>query len=124
MPRKPKYDYSHIPECPGVYMLYVGDECVYIGRSRNMRQRLRCHPLRYSYDRVVTIPLPLISLQGMEQTLIYRHKPKYNKVFRDNMAYEIWNAWYWAGDSWIVARPSAIEGLRARKRCIAVRKAS
>lgn len=35
--------WKDIPEKPGVYVIIEGDQCIYVGQSENVRERLKTH---------------------------------------------------------------------------------
>lgn len=70
---------------PAIYLLYHGDELVYVGATRvNALQRIGDH-VRHKrvFDRCVVVPYDGNDLFVLEAQLIREHEPKYNK----NVAY-------------------------------------
>lgn len=116
--------WKSVPQEAGVYLLYAGDECVYVGRSRNMRRRIEYHELRGKFDRVIAIPHPPVSIQAMEHSLIFRHKPRYNRRYVDKAAFSTQVAWYWGSGRWMPTERKSLGWMRKEGRPIAVRKAS
>jgi excinuclease UvrABC nuclease subunit len=87
-----------IPAAAGVYVIYFGEEIVYIGQSNNMRARFARHNVRYGYWREIITPWGEISADisvtakirisrrygdwaMWELRLIHRLKPKFNGTF-------------------------------------------
>jgi excinuclease UvrABC nuclease subunit len=75
-------DYSSIPMSSGVYHLYDGDECVYVGSSRNMHRRVKNQRQKKVFTRVDFYVCPVNEMAKREQTDIRRIKPKLNKAYR------------------------------------------
>jgi len=72
---------------PCVYVLWDGDEIVYVGKSNNGLARIWQHPnmifSQYSYIE----PCDKTRLNELEATLIYKFTPKYNKEISSNKMY-------------------------------------
>ncbi len=86
------------PNLPGVYVIYFGDELVYIGQSNNIRARFARHNIRYGYAQNIITPwgdVPesvgvfakikpskrLGDWAMWEIRLIHRLQPRLNKTF-------------------------------------------
>ncbi len=89
-----------IPSAPGVYIFRSGSEQVlYVGKARNLRKRVssylrksgippRTAMMLKSAASVETIVTPTEKdALILEATLIKRHTPRYNIIFRDDKAY-------------------------------------
>lgn len=64
----------------GVYMLYKGDNIVYVGQSQSsIIQRISYHSTDKDFDSIAFMNAPKHLLDYLEATLIIKHKPKYNK---------------------------------------------
>lgn len=64
----------------GVYLLFSGDEIVYVGQTINrVVVRLFQHVSDKSFDSFTIIPCSIDKLDFFETFLIYKFKPKYNK---------------------------------------------
>lgn len=49
-------NWMEIPPKPGVYVIYIGGEIVYIGQSANLRNRLQSYKIRAGYARNFRTP--------------------------------------------------------------------
>ncbi len=91
---------SAAPEGPGVYIMKDGDGIpIYIGKAKSLRKRLRTylgggekrHQVRFLMKRVADIECILTETEKdaliLEDTLIKRHKPRYNINLRDDKTY-------------------------------------
>lgn len=64
----------------GVYMLYKGDDVVYVGQSQNsIIQRISYHSTDKEFDSIAFMNVPEHLLDYLEAALIIKHKSKYNK---------------------------------------------
>ncbi len=73
------------PRSPsGVYYLYLGEEIIYIGQSRNVFHRVGEHgvPNGIRFDSWEYIPTQVDDLIALESTEILRHRPKLNRLER------------------------------------------
>lgn len=87
-----------VPAKPGVYVIYLGGEVVYIGQSANLRNRMQGHNIRFGYARNIRTPwvevpddMPLVGKAKIsrrfgdwamwELRLIERLRPVFNKTF-------------------------------------------
>lgn len=70
---------SHVPDKPGVYSLYKGSECIYVGSSIRMRTRLRGHELRLIADSVSFMECNEDELTVTEQITLDTSNPTMNK---------------------------------------------
>jgi len=71
-----------IPRASGVYRFYVGDTCVYVGSSQNLRDRITSHKHLKLCDRWEFDLVPLDGLDAAEQRLIDELKPSLNRSCR------------------------------------------
>lgn len=91
---------SAAPESPGVYIFRDAEgRPVYVGKAASLKSRLRSYsPSRATAAKEVFICGQAASLETMvtrseleafmlEQTLISRHRPRYNVIWRDNKSY-------------------------------------
>jgi excinuclease ABC subunit C len=91
---------SHYPTQPGIYMMKdKTGEVLYVGKANNLRQRLKqyffAHDDRemvpYLMEQVETIDTIVVGSPKeallLEETLIKRHRPKYNVLLKDDRAY-------------------------------------
>lgn len=90
------------PDCPGIYQMLAADgQILYIGKAKRLRRRLSSY-FRPALDRAKTEHLMAevvdfryvvteteIEALLLENTLIRRHKPRYNVVFRDDKTYPL-----------------------------------
>lgn len=67
-------------QVPGVYMLFLGSELQYVGRSVHIYRRLNDHNrASMLWDRFKIIPCAdSVKAADMEQSLIAKHKPPFN----------------------------------------------
>jgi hypothetical protein len=72
-------DYSSIPMSSGVYRLYDGDECVYVGSTKNLYKRIQDQRRKKPFTLVQFDVLPVNLLRKREQGDIRRLRPKLNK---------------------------------------------
>src|SRR6185437_10018716 len=89
---------SAIPETSGVYLLYQGQECIYVGYSFNMRKRITYHRLRGKFDRVEALPMPAWEMAAEEFRLLQLYKPRHNKRIGYTRARRVLvgdGPWYW-----------------------------
>lgn len=68
------------PDSPGVYMLYWGDICVYVGASSNLRARVKSHPYRKLCTRFRHIECTRDELQRVEQEQMDALRPTLNRA--------------------------------------------
>lgn len=71
-------DVPFAPAFPGVYLLYRGDEVVYVGRSLNVSSRVPQHQVDKEFDRAQALPCDPEELDTLEALLIYAFEPQYN----------------------------------------------
>jgi len=80
-------DIQHLRNLSGVYMLYDGNELVYIGVSRNVYQRILEHCTEnkkiFSSIKAITNSNYLL-VELLEVLLISKNKTRYNKLRVDN----------------------------------------
>jgi len=95
--------YSHIPSCPGVYLMKNKDGgIVYIGKSNNLKSRVRSYfvagaTLNFAKKKMVKIIEKIdyietkneIEALMLETNLIKENQPKYNVLMKDgkNLSY-------------------------------------
>jgi excinuclease ABC subunit C len=92
---------NSFPTQPGVYlMLGRNKEVLYVGKARNLRQRVRQYFLPgrdgremvpYLVSRVESIDTIVVASEKeallLENTLIKQHKPRFNALFKDDKTY-------------------------------------
>ncbi len=90
-----------LPASPGVYLMRDGDgEIIYIGKARNLRQRVRSYfnatgdsryQVKFLMARVADIDVLLTDTEKeallLENTLIKQHRPRYNLDLKDDKTY-------------------------------------
>jgi predicted GIY-YIG superfamily endonuclease len=73
---------NELPRSPGVYFIWKGGECVYIGSSGNLRKRMKRHNLASQFptcERLEWIPCQTRwDALKLEDQLIKELKPKWN----------------------------------------------
>lgn len=79
---KTDYDFAHVPYgVPGVYVLYLGAEVVYVGQSGNIRARMQMHRGRFQFDRAkVSLNEHKTERLYLERVLLVRLRPRRNGV--------------------------------------------
>lgn len=68
-----------LPAKPGVYFLYKGEDCVYVGGSANVRKRLSSHQHRNKCDSIEFIPCKVGEINQLEKFHIENLKPPLNR---------------------------------------------
>lgn len=98
---QPPIELSKLPKEPGVYLMKSAEgEILYIGKARNLRQRVRQYftpghdsreMIPYLTAQVAHIETIVVSNEKeallLENNLIKLHHPKYNVFFRDDKSY-------------------------------------
>jgi excinuclease UvrABC nuclease subunit len=75
-----------LPDAPGIYLILDGDECLYVGQSRNLRQRWKVHHRlrqirQLSADLVIAWLIAAPSeLRTIERLLIEQLQPRLNRA--------------------------------------------
>jgi hypothetical protein len=67
----------------GIYFLRWKGSIVYIGMSKNPLARIGSHSKGKIYDSIWFYPCPLSKVKGLESSLIYTFRPKYNDEVKD-----------------------------------------
>ena len=94
-------DLSQYPAGPGIYQMFgTGDEILYIGKAKNLRSRLRSYfsatgdgrahvPLLMQKVRRIEVIVTDTEKEALllENTLIKKHRPRYNIELRDDKTY-------------------------------------
>lgn len=89
------------PASPGVYLMRdASGEIIYVGKARNLRQRVRSYfrqsgdsryHVKFLMAKVVTIDITLTDTEKeallLENTLIKQHHPRYNLNLKDDKTY-------------------------------------
>ena len=68
------------PPQQGIYLLFDGNEIVYVGRSVHVRQRVESHRDSKQFDSYAMVPVPEIEQTWVEKALIQALQPKYNRA--------------------------------------------
>jgi excisionase family DNA binding protein len=74
-----------IPEASGVYMVFSGQECLYVGQSRNIRRRWQVHEHRAKFRRAVPAATlawmlaPVSDLRLLERRTAEALRPRLNR---------------------------------------------
>lgn len=101
LPMIPADKIALLPTAPGVYLMKGGDgEILYVGKARNLRQRVRSYfgssrdaryQVRFLLERVADIEVIVTDTEKealiLENTLIKQHRPRYNINLRDDKTY-------------------------------------
>jgi len=91
----------HLPASPGVYLMRdAGGTIIYIGKARNLRQRVRSYfgasgdsryQVKFLLARVADLEVMLTDTEKeallLENTLIKQHHPRYNLDLKDDKTY-------------------------------------
>lgn len=91
---------KHLSERPGVYRMFnLEGEIIYVGKAKNLKRRVSSYFVKTQKEikteamvaQVHRIEVTLTETEAealiLENTLIKRHKPKYNILFRDDKSY-------------------------------------
>lgn len=73
-------DLQDIPDTSGVYMLFNGEECLYVGSSLRMRERLSSHPYRNMADSIDYATCTKDDLVCTERIYVEKLRPSLNKA--------------------------------------------
>ena len=98
---EPREKAALLPEQPGVYLFKdAGGKVVYVGKARNLRNRVRSYFLesRWADAKTGTLAREIADLEtivlanerealALEHNLIKQYKPKFNVVLRDDKTY-------------------------------------
>ena|ERR1700733_1421102 len=77
-----------VPSYGGVYSVFAGDVCIYIGRGQNLRKRLKSHEYRSKFHaegatHVRWVHVPHYNARCiMEYAMIAQHCPKLNQTWQ------------------------------------------
>lgn len=63
-----------------IYFLYLKNEIVYIGQSKNVEERVQSHKKRFIFDSYSFIECDESELAKLEAELIFKYAPKHNKT--------------------------------------------
>ncbi len=97
----PVFNPSRQPASPGVYLMKGSDgEVLYVGKAKNLRNRLRSYlnagrdsrpQIRFLLDRTVAVETIVTDTEKealiLENTLIKKHRPRYNIHLRDDKTF-------------------------------------
>jgi excinuclease ABC subunit C len=101
-PNPPEIDVKDFPNAPGCYIMKdVEGTVIYVGKARNLRQRVRSYFQEASSDQRLSIPFLRRRVHSvdfivtdtekeallLENTLIKKYKPRYNVRLRDDKQY-------------------------------------
>ncbi|WP_243830800.1 excinuclease ABC subunit UvrC [Thiosulfatimonas sediminis] len=91
---------KHLTERPGVYQMFdKQQQIIYVGKAKNLKRRVSSYFKKRHDDiktttmveQVARIEVTITDTESeafiLENTLIKRHKPKYNILFRDDKSY-------------------------------------
>ena len=92
---------SQLPASPGVYLMRdAAGTIIYIGKARNLRQRVRSYfketgdsryQVKFLVARVADLEVVLTDTEKeallLENTLIKQHRPRYNLDLKDDKTY-------------------------------------
>lgn len=92
---------QQFPTSPGVYLMHAaGGEIIYVGKARNLRQRVRSYfsrsgdsryHIKFLMAKVADISIVLTDTEKeallLENTLIKQHHPRYNLDLKDDKTY-------------------------------------
>ncbi|RDL43022.1 excinuclease ABC subunit C [Marinomonas piezotolerans] len=95
----PKHFVQNLTSRPGVYRMYGNDELLYVGKAKNLKNRVSSYfratglstktmALVSRIDAIeVTVTKSETEALLLEQTLIKQHRPPYNILLRDDKSY-------------------------------------
>lgn len=97
----PVFNPSRQPSSPGVYLMKNSEgEVLYVGKAKNLRNRLRSYlnadrdsrpQIRFLLDRTVSVETIVTDTEKealiLENTLIKKHRPRYNIHLRDDKTF-------------------------------------
>lgn len=95
----PKHFVSHLTTRPGVYRMYGKGELLYVGKAKNLKNRVSSYfrnrglttKTMALVSRIDNIEVTLTKSETeallLEQTLIKQHRPPYNILLRDDKSY-------------------------------------
>lgn len=95
----PKHFVSHLTTRPGVYRMYGKGELLYVGKAKNLKNRVSSYfrnrglttKTMALVSRIDDIEVTLTKSETeallLEQTLIKQHRPPYNILLRDDKSY-------------------------------------
>jgi excisionase family DNA binding protein len=78
-------EYGDIPETSGVYAVFHGQECLYVGQSKNMRRRWQYHEQKTTFRRISSavtlawIVAPVSDLQALKRRPVETLLPRLNR---------------------------------------------
>lgn len=84
------------PQMPGVYFVFLGSELIYIGQSRNLRNRMKSHEVLKTLERLhpgevgtASILVDITDLDTVEYSLIKTFRPRMNRMMspRDSLKF-------------------------------------
>jgi hypothetical protein len=79
---------NDLPRASGVYFLFDGDECVYVGETKNFAQRLEQHVDRgLWWTSHVYFEVPKFFSPDVEAYYIHRIKPQFNASYPPSRTY-------------------------------------
>lgn len=90
-----------LPTLPGVYLMKSSSGAIlYVGKAKELRQRVRQYfipgrdsrvTVPFLVENIATIDTIIVTSEReallLEQTLIQKHRPKYNALFKDDKSY-------------------------------------
>lgn len=119
-PSLPAYDLELIPKVPGVYALWDGLVCVYVGSATNLYGRVGWHNHAGKFDRATWMQVPEIYLQGAEKLWMDHLSPALNKrpAIRPKPQPR---SWYWSNrkQHWVRCSDMARKVWKREGRCVA-----
>lgn len=101
---KPAFDLAyflqHLPESSGCYLMFnADDQVIYVGKAKQLKRRVSSYFVRHHdhpktrtmVAQVARVELMLTNTEAeafiLEYTLIKKHQPRYNIIFRDDKSY-------------------------------------
>src|SRR5699024_9553305 len=92
---------SHLPLTPGVYMFKdSGNRVLYVGKAKRLRNRVRSYfqesaghdgRIRVMIDKIEDLEVIITDTEAealiLENTMIKKHHPRYNVMYRDDKSY-------------------------------------
>ena len=94
-----KLNLKHLTQAPGVYLMYdASDHIIYIGKAKNLKRRVSQYFKSHDHVKTVAMVAQIARFEVivvssdyeaylLEQSLIKKHVPKYNIMFKDDKSY-------------------------------------
>lgn len=91
----PIEDLMGLPKHPGVYAMWEGTTCIYVGSSNNVFYRVSSHPHLGKFDAITFRRVPEVELLKWELQWVEELKPTLNKARPCRTPKRFRYAWRW-----------------------------